>query len=55
MTHIKPISRMPMRAQQGRLDIYETIIIILLSVFFSTWDNFPTVIQNLQKLYSKTP
>ena len=52
MAHIKTISRRPDLAQT---DPIESIILLLLSVFFPEWDNFPTVIQNLQKFYSKTP
>jgi len=50
---------MPVRAaiggnDMGDLDPAETIVILLLSAFFQDWLNFPTVIQNLQKFYSKT-
>ncbi|HOD52795.1 MAG TPA: hypothetical protein PLM14_14520 [Candidatus Hydrogenedentes bacterium] len=59
MKHIGRISRMPVRAaiggnDMGDLDPAETIVILLLSAFFQDWLNFPTVIQNLQKFYSKT-
>lgn len=37
------------------MDPLETVIIVLLSVFFRTWDNFMPVLQGLQKFYSKTP
>jgi hypothetical protein len=36
------------------LDTIESVIIMLLSVFFNSWDNFSSVIQNLQKYYQKT-
>jgi len=54
MKHIHAISRMaaPPRAQ---VSLVETIILYLLAIFFNTWDNFPSVIQNLQKYYAKTP
>lgn len=55
MTHLRMISQKPHIAQEGRIDPIESIILVLLSVFFGTYDNFPTVIQNLQKFYRKTP
>lgn len=55
MRHLKTISRMPSRAQEGQTNIFETIIIVVLSVIFQQWDNFVPVVQNLQKFYSKTP
>jgi hypothetical protein len=36
------------------LDPIESVIILALSVFFNGWDNFQSVIQNLQKYYRKT-
>ncbi|MFO7975428.1 MAG: hypothetical protein R6V12_12430 [Candidatus Hydrogenedentota bacterium] len=59
MKHIGRISRMPARAQFGgdstsELEPAEQVVILLLSAFFQDWINFPTVIQNLQKYYSKT-
>jgi len=55
MRHIRPISTAPQPAQQGQVTFGEQIILLLLTVFFQDWDNFPQVIQNLQKFYSKTP
>lgn len=54
MKHIHAISRTasPPRAE---LSAVETIVLYLFTIFFSTWDNFTTVIRNLQKYYSKTP
>jgi hypothetical protein len=54
MRHIAKISRTHTPAKGG-LDIFETIIVVLLSVFFKDWDNFLTVIKNLEKYYEKTP
>jgi len=44
-----------MAGQSGQTTAIESIIILLLTVFFRTWDNFPTVVQNLSKYYAKTP
>lgn len=55
MNHLRLISRKPQIAQEGRVDPLESIILVVLSVFFATYDNFSTVIQNLQKFYRKTP
>lgn len=54
MAHLRNISRSPSPAQQGT-SIVETAIIFLLTIFFQDWDNYPTVVQNLQKYFSKTP
>lgn len=59
MKHIGHISRMPARAQfggdtTGELEPAEQIVILLLSAFFQDYINLPTVLQNLQKYYSKT-
>jgi len=53
MKHVRTITRGPAPAQ-GQVDPLETIIMLLLQVFFQDWDNFGTVIQNLRKYYSKT-
>ena len=59
MKHIGRISRLPARAQfdyggTGDLDLSETLVILLITAFFQDWINYRTVIQNLQKYYSKT-
>lgn len=54
MTHIRAISQKP-RIAQGNLSALEQIILFVLQGFFSDWDNYPAVAQNLQKFYSKTP
>jgi hypothetical protein len=55
MKHINVISRASIfGGGTVGLDTAETIIIMLLSVFFNGWDNFTSVIQNLQKYYRKT-
>lgn len=55
MVHLRALTRIPVPAEQGSMDPLETVIIVLLSVFFRTWDNFMPVLQGLQKFYSKTP
>lgn len=55
MAHVRLISRGKMPVAHGATDVYETIILLLVSIFFNDWDNFASVIQNLQKYYSKTP
>lgn len=55
MRHLRPITAAPLPAVEGRITPAEQLILLLLSVFFQDWDNFPQVIQNLQKFYSKTP
>lgn len=39
----------------GNTSIGEQVILLVLTIFFSDWENYPTVIQNLQKYYQKTP
>jgi len=55
MTHLRLITQKPQVAQDGRVNPLESLILILLPLFFGTWDNFGTVYQNLQKFYRKTP
>jgi len=55
MTHLRLLTRKPEVAQQGQVSPLESLILLLLPLFFGTWDNFPTVYQNLQKFYRKTP
>jgi hypothetical protein len=55
MHHIAPISRPPVLAQDGNTSGLEQIVLLLVTVIFQDWDNFPGVIQNLQKFYAKTP
>jgi hypothetical protein len=59
MKHIRGITRTPAPAQtsliNGNLSPIETLILLLITVFFRDWDNYPQVIQNLQKYYAKTP
>ncbi len=55
MAHVKLISRGKMPVAPGATDVWETIILLLMSIIFRDWDNFPQVIQNLQKYYAKTP
>jgi len=53
MKHVKTISRVSMPAQ-GETTVLESVILLLLTVFFSSWDNFRPVLQNLTKFYQKT-
>lgn len=53
--HTRAITRAPHMGQVGGTSALESIIILLVTVFFRDWDNFPTVIQNLSKFYAKTP
>jgi hypothetical protein len=53
--HLRPVSGMPRPAQTGGTSILEQIILLLLTTFFSGWDNFDSVINNLEKYYRKTP
>ena len=56
MKHIHVISRASIfgGGLTTGLDTIESVIIMLMSVFFNSWDNFSSVIQNLQKFYQKT-
>jgi len=54
MKHIHVISRASIFNGTGGLDPIESVIILLMSVFFNSWDNFSSVVQNLQKYYRKT-
>lgn len=55
MTHVRCVTRAPKPAQEGVTTPLETVIILLVSVIFQDWDNFPQVIQQLSKFYAKTP
>jgi hypothetical protein len=39
----------------GQTNVIESIILLLMTVFFRTWDNFQPVFRNLSKFYAKTP
>ena len=61
MKHVQSVSRTPSLAQLPGLggnntgiDPVESLILILLTVFFSSYRNFPEIINNLQKYYRKT-
>lgn len=51
MKHVRPMSQMPLEAQD--FPGVETAIVVVLTVLFQGWDNFPSVIQNLQKFFAK--
>lgn len=53
--HTRAITRAPHMGQGGQTTALESIIILLITVFFRDWDNFTTVIQNLSKYFAKTP
>ncbi len=55
MTHIKPMSRRPLPAQEGVTTPLESAIIFVLTIFFGDWINGPQVINNLAEFYAKTP
>lgn len=50
--HTRSITRAP---HLGQTNVIESVILLLLTVFFRSWDNFQPVIQNLSKYYAKTP
>ncbi|HOS03807.1 MAG TPA: hypothetical protein PKZ01_12060 [Candidatus Hydrogenedentes bacterium] len=56
MRHIKTLSRTPLSAQSGLLsgglNLAETLVMMLLGIFFRNWDNYAAVSRNLQKFYS---
>jgi len=56
--HLTAISRTPSLAISnftGRgISGLESLILILLTLEFQGWDNFSSVIRNLEKFYSKT-
>ena len=54
MKHITCVTRRPVLAQ-GRINVFEAIVLFILQAFFSDWDNFQPVSQNLRKFYQKTP
>jgi hypothetical protein len=61
MKHLHTVSRTPSLAQLpgfgqpgSGINPIESMILIFLTIFFSSYRNFPEVIQNLQKYYSKT-
>jgi hypothetical protein len=51
--HCRPISRLT--PPLGQTSAIGTIIEVLLALFFRNWDNFSTVLTNLQKFYAKIP
>jgi len=38
----------------AEMTLLETIIILVMNVYFQSWDNYASVIRNLQKYYEKT-
>jgi len=56
MPHIRTVSRnLPRTAEQGRINFVEQLVLTVFGLFFSDYSNYPVVIQNLRKFYSKTP
>lgn len=54
MLHAKPISRR-VTVQSATTDTYESLILVVMAIFFKDWDNFTTVYTNLASYFSKTP
>ncbi len=58
MRHIRPVSRASIipigQDGTGSYTILESVILLLVGVYFRDWDNFTSVYQNLQKFYRKT-
>ena len=52
MRHIRLVSQSPQPAQ---VSLIEQVILFIFSAYFSGWDNFDSVMRNLQKYYAKTP
>lgn len=52
MRHIRLVSQSPRAAQ---VSLVEQAILFIFNAYFSGWDNFESVIRNLQKYYAKTP
>lgn len=55
MKHIQTVSKRPAFAQQGSLSPLESIILLLMGIFFQDFQNYPQVSQNLEKFFRKTP
>ncbi len=55
MKHLQSITRRPQPAQEEQTSVWESLILLLLGIFFRDWDNYDTVSQNLEKFYGKTP
>jgi len=57
MKHINVVSRAQIGSIFGSgegLDLLEIAIMGVITAFFSGWDNYASVISNLQKFYRKT-
>lgn len=54
MAHVRPVSRAPCLAQ-SQVSFLEQLVILVFTVLFGDYQNFPQIIQNLQKFYTKTP
>ncbi len=55
MLHIKTLSRRPSMAQQDQTTPAESLVLMLLGIFFRDWDNYGGVSRSLEKFYGKTP
>ena len=53
MKHVHPMSRRRVPAK-AELSAFEEIIILVLGVYFRDWTNYSTVIEDLEKYYTKT-
>lgn len=55
MKHLRLVSQRPQTAQQSQVSGVESLVLLMLTLLFRTWDNFSGVYQSLQKFYQKTP
>ena len=53
MKHLKVMTRTTVPAE-GETTLVETMILLLMQVFFSDYYNISSVLQNLSKYYQKT-
>jgi len=53
MNHLRVISRAP-TPSKGETTPVETLVLLVLGIYFQEWDNFMPVIRNLSKFYQKT-
>ncbi len=55
MKHIRTLSLATTNSNSGgTYDLLEEIVLLVISMFFSGWDNYSSVMQNLEKFYEAT-
>ncbi len=54
MKHIRTVSQRPAIAQ-GSMSPLESLVLLLLGIFFNDYHNYPQISQNLEKFFRKTP